>query len=140
MRLEMVTGMKIGIESQKFQAAFQMNRCSVLQCVAVCCSVLQCVAVCCSARSTHSNEPFEKRHRMITQDSDFHSEKYLDSNFFGNGWSLRPCVYFSIYLRLRLCLYPSPSSSPSLFPFPCTCPCYQCNLCCCCSHCCNLCC
>jgi len=25
-----------------------LQRCSVLQCVAVCCSVLQCVAVCCS--------------------------------------------------------------------------------------------
>jgi len=24
-----------------------INRCSVMQCVAVCCSVLQCVAVCC---------------------------------------------------------------------------------------------
>ena len=30
-----------------YEGSFFINRCSVLQCVAVCCSVLQCVAVCC---------------------------------------------------------------------------------------------
>ena len=34
--------------TQVYMLAYKLERCSVLQCVAVSCSVLQCAAVCCS--------------------------------------------------------------------------------------------